>query len=479
MEGNRKWYEKLFGKRLLECAGANTEPDFQTFDAHEIIESADIIGIYFSFANINSKNDDLTDKLIKLYQRLRSDGTSRGRVETGRKCLEVIQVVLWVNNDVYSDFEESHRECLLGLPWFALPFEEIELKAKLSRRYRIKSGVPTLVIIDNDGGTISISAQDKLMEDPHGINFPWRPRPVEQVLKNIALQAGGAFYDEHKNCNNKSFEFENLSEGVKGFYFSANWCPPCRAFTPQLIEMYKTVRKREQETFEIIFISSDRSAESFSSSMENMPWLAVPFQQTAIRSELAQLYGIRGIPTLLLLDNNGHVITTDARTELAEDPLAQNFPWKPRAVNILTDRYVSKLQDFPAIVLFVDGEETELQFAESVLLPSADVYYRKHNINFNALQEDFLLNAENEHYIQFLVALDSETSDILRDLIGLDDVVPLLVGIDIPNRRFAVMEYGVELNTESVIEFAERFQSGSVKFINISDKGENSNDVNN
>lgn len=54
-----------------------------------------------------------------------------------------------------------------------------------------------------------------------------------------------------------------------------------------------------------------------------MPWLSIPFQQTAIRTELAEFYGIRGIPTLLLLDNNGHVITMDARTELAEDPSAQ------------------------------------------------------------------------------------------------------------------------------------------------------------
>lgn len=54
-----------------------------------------------------------------------------------------------------------------------------------------------------------------------------------------------------------------------------------------------------------------------------MPWLCLPFQQSAIRAELAQLYGIRGIPTLLLLDSNGHVITMDARTEVAEDPMAQ------------------------------------------------------------------------------------------------------------------------------------------------------------
>lgn len=103
-----------------------------------------------------------------------------------------------------------------------------------------------------------------------------------------------------------------------------------------------------------------------------MPWLSVPFQQASVRAELAQLYGIRGIPTLLLLDSNGHVITMDGRSEIVEDPLAQvntslktdpyvlkffmftqNFPWKPRAVNILTDRFLTKLHDFPVIVLFV------------------------------------------------------------------------------------------------------------------------------
>jgi hypothetical protein len=66
--------------------------------------------------------------------------------------------------------------------------------------------------------------------------------------------------------------------------------------------------------------------------------------------------------------------------------------------------------------------------------------------------------------------LDSETSDILHDLIGLDDVVPLLVAIDIPNRRFAVMEYGVEITVDTVGDFVERFQKAEVKFIDINDR---------
>ncbi|XP_031348077.1 nucleoredoxin-like [Photinus pyralis] len=201
-----------------------------------------------------------------------------------------------------------------------------------------------------------------------------------------------------------------------------------------------------------------------------MPWLAIPWQQISIRAELAQLYGIRGIPTLLLLDRNGHLITMDARTELAEDPVAQNFPWKPRAVNILTERFATKLHDYPAIILFVEAEETEVQFGESVLTPAADAYYKRYNINFNAPQEEFVSTSGDDHYLQFLVGVDTETSDILRDLIGLDDVVPLLVAVDIPNHRFAIMDYGVEITADSVIKFVDRFEKADLQFRNISQR---------
>lgn len=112
--------------------------------------------------------------------------------------------------------------------------------------------------------------------------------------------------------------------------------------------------------------------------------------------------------------------------------------------------------------MFSDSEETDIQFAESVLTPTADAYYERHNINFNSPQQDLFL--DEDRYLQFLIGLDSDTSDILRDLVGLDDVVPLLVGIDIPNRRYVVMEYGVEITVESVGDFVEKFQKGDLKF---------------
>lgn len=117
-----------------------------------------------------------------------------------------------------------------------------------------------------------------------------------------------------------------------------------------------------------------------------------------------------------------------------------------------------------------DGEETEIQFAESVLAPAADNYFKTHNINFSSAQEALFLNCEDDPYLQFLIGVDSETTDILRDLIGLDDVLPLLVAIDLPNRRFTVMEYGVEITLASVNDFVTKVLQNNLTFIDITDE---------
>lgn len=112
-----------------------------------------------------------------------------------------------------------------------------------------------------------------------------------------------------------------------------------------------------------------------------------------------------------------------------------------------------------------------------MLTPAADAYYKKHNINFNSPQEDFFYNWQEDRYLQFLIGLDSDTSDIIRDLVGLDDVVPLLIGIDIPNRKFVVMEYGIEITVQSVGDFVDKFQNGDLKFRDINERLADTNEI--
>jgi len=109
-------------------------------------------------------------------------------------------------------------------------------------------------------------------------------------------------------------ETSSLEGKVIGLYFSASWCGPCRAFTPQLVEF----RDRNDDKFEVVFVSSDRSGEDQQAYMKNydMEWPAIPFD-SPLSQELGAKYGIRGIPSLIIIDDQGNLITKDGRSEIS------------------------------------------------------------------------------------------------------------------------------------------------------------------
>lgn len=94
------------------------------------------------------------------------------------------------------------------------------------------------------------------------------------------------------------------------FYFSAQWCGPCRKFTPQLVDYYKRVAPEHPE-FEIVFYSRDRSLFAMEKYMreENMPWPAIDFSRLKDKEVLAKNAG-SGIPSLVLVDSTGKVISS-------------------------------------------------------------------------------------------------------------------------------------------------------------------------
>ena len=80
------------------------------------------------------------------------------------------------------------------------------------------------------------------------------------------------------NAKGENVSVSTLERKKVGVYFSAHWCPPCRGFTPMLVDFYGEVVGQEKP-FEIVFVSSDRDANSMKEYMTetNMPWLAVPY----------------------------------------------------------------------------------------------------------------------------------------------------------------------------------------------------------
>ena len=120
---------------------------------------------------------------------------------------------------------------------------------------------------------------------------------------------------------------------VARLYFSAHWCRPCRTFTPYLAEAYnahiqylngrpETKRteldaEEKNEEIEVIFISLDSVVSEFESYRSTMPWHSIPHSnlwRLNIKDDLSQKYGVRSIPTLIVLDGeSGDVVTRNGK----------------------------------------------------------------------------------------------------------------------------------------------------------------------
>ena len=119
-----------------------------------------------------------------------------------------------------------------------------------------------------------------------------------------------------------------------GLYFSGSWCGPCRHFTPKLVEVYEELSTKGD--FEVVFISSDRIDEAFDAYFTKMPWLAIPFSDSETRKRLKQLFGVRGIPYLVILDGTGQV-SSDQGVRIIKDYGTEGYPFTPERVNVLRE----------------------------------------------------------------------------------------------------------------------------------------------
>lgn len=88
--------------------------------------------------------------------------------------------------------------------------------------------------------------------------------------------------------------------------------------------------------FEIIFVSADEDDEMFEEYFSEMPWLAIPFSDSDIRDHLDELFRVRGIPHLVIIDENGKV-STDSGVEIIREYGEECFPFTPERIRELKE----------------------------------------------------------------------------------------------------------------------------------------------
>ena len=165
------------------------------------------------------------------------------------------------------------------------------------------------------------------VESAEKSHLPEGSKPVVQASAESSW-LNEYFGDQLVLADGSKVPVSNLKgKKVIGIYFSAHWCPPCRAFTPVLVKTFNTWQK-EGKSIDIVFVSSDQNANAMANYMEEMkmPWKGLPFSSSK-KQALAQKYSVRGIPTLVIIDKDGKIITKQGRVDVAAKGAAAFDAW--------------------------------------------------------------------------------------------------------------------------------------------------------
>jgi len=97
---------------------------------------------------------------------------------------------------------------------------------------------------------------------------------------------------------------------IIALYFGANWCGPCHAFTPQLREVYTTLRAKGANT-EVVYVSLDTSESDMRRYMRTaqMPWPAITPRRLRNLPAIGALAG-PAPPNLVLIGEDGQIIAS-------------------------------------------------------------------------------------------------------------------------------------------------------------------------
>jgi len=118
-------------------------------------------------------------------------------------------------------------------------------------------------------------------------------------------------------------------------------------------------RRGKQNQFEIVWVSRCRDTNSFGQYFTQMgKWYALPPEEAMGErgKRLSDMYKVKGIPSLVLLDDLGNVITRDGRNKIPMDKAGIGFPWRnpisnlyvtliPRSVRLMMKSQIVQVKD--------------------------------------------------------------------------------------------------------------------------------------
>jgi len=438
--------KKIFGDSLLTKSG---EQPTET-----VLSGKAAIGIYFS-AHWCPPCRGFTPKLADMYN-------------DAFQALDMEVVFVSSDRD-----DASFNSYYADMPWVALPFAQRDIKAALSKKYKVQ-GIPSLVIIDAKGQTITTDGRSAVIKDPEGTNFPWKPKPFSEII-------GKRFLKGDAEVGAEAFAGKTLA-----IYFSAHWCPPCRGFTPILAKHYKNYTDAGKP-IEVIFSTADQSKEEFENYRKEMQneggtWLSIPYEDKETREGLDSLFKVEGIPKLVIVGEDGSIINDNAVGEVRGDVIGEKFPWAPPAVGDLARP--EGIEDAPSVCVFLEEADAERrQVIQAQVEEVANMYVAQGKANAEDPKYRFYVASVNQGAVPHLrrmssmapVAPKSDTPKLqkrgsmetmdnpeAKSLAAGDLHVPMLLMDLMDDGAFYTFE-GPEITAATITTFLEGYEKKTLK----------------
>lgn len=228
-------------------------------------------------------------------------------------------------NKIYSETRSTHPEnsdsiglqlqgrYTSNMEFFSKTFIKENLKSlvSLSATKFLNQQAELILLKELEKNLLDVYPQNKYVQDYKQLIDGYSKLPIGSLASEISLNTA-------KGVNIK---LSSLRGKIVLIDFWASWCAPCRRENPAIVEAYKKYKGKD---FEIYGVSLDNNIEAWTEAVnhDKITWIQVS-DLKRWDSEVAKTYQIEAIPTNVLIDKEGKILSKGIRGEDLQAKIAE------------------------------------------------------------------------------------------------------------------------------------------------------------